>query len=519
MKFKELLLPMSLALITTFAFQYFFTPNKTDSLDNEVKSGERFTAPKITEEVHKPLNTEVDFIDGAYKKTILTEVKTNHARYQFSNEGASLNHVEFKRNWAGKEGYLSTVFAPTSVDKEKRCFLVAFNEKTPYYFDFISQEETSDAFILNYSVEVEGGILKKQFTVYKNEFKIDLDLSLVLQTDATTDLQMRIFYGSPIVPELGKEDVISAVVNDGPTNVQIYPKNQDILNQYWAKPTLMGTQDRYFVHALVNDSNNFVQRGYFTVFNLENLYTILEGPVVNKSQSWKMSFYFGPKTDHALLAVDERLTQVLSYGKLAFITRPVSRIMLDILNLFYDFLHNYGLAIILLTLLMKLVLLPFTFRAEQSMRDRGDIKKKLDHLQSKYKHDKEALAQARAEFLRKNGPGLGSCLPLLMQIPLFFALSWVLSNSIELYKAPFLWIGDLSAADPYYLLPIAVAISMLFQNPIRGDSSQLLTSAMIGLVFAAFTASLPAGLTLYILVSTLLGIAQSLIAKRIKYAK
>jgi len=121
----------------------------------------------------------------------------------------------------------------------------------------------------------------------------------------------------------------------------------------------------------------------------------------------------------------------------------------------YDLVHNYGIAIILVTLLIKLLMAPFTFRSEQGMKERAEFQRKMKYLQEKFKHDKQALASAQAELLRKNGlSGLGSCLPNLLQLPFFIVLGSVISNSIELYKAPFLWINDLSAPDPYYILPL-----------------------------------------------------------------
>ncbi len=515
MSFRELLVPLSLALITTWAFQYFFNARKPNpEQQTTIESGQHFSAPTTTQvEVHKPLNLEVDLFDKTAKKPVLTKIETPEAHYLFSTEGASLEHIEFKRKWGGKEGYLSTVFAPSVIDRERRCFLVVFNEPTPFSFDLLNKKEDDEHIYVEYGASFEQGTIRKEFVIFKKQYRIDLTLSI--EPVSNKSLQPRIFFPSPFIPELGKDDWIKGIVNEG-NSVHIYDKNDETLNGYWSKPTLFGTQDRYFIHALVNDKDDFTQRGYFKIVDLEHMYSIVEGPEITAPTSWQLSFYFGPKEQHAIKEVDERLIAVLNYGWLSAISRPVSKILLDILNYLYDYVHNYGVAIIILTILMKLIMVPFTFNSERSMKKRLEFQKRLQHLQDKYKNDKETLAAARADLIRKHGmPGLGGCLPLLMQIPLFIALSWVLGNSIELYKAPFLWINDLSAADPYYILPILVGISMLFHNPTQTiDPKQKVSVFAMALIFAAFTANLSAGLVLYILTSTLLGILQSTIARR-----
>lgn len=522
MNFRELLLPLSLALITTWAFQYFFSARRTS---NEPQSTTQHTdgmfvvAPKDTHvEVHQPLKLEVNFFEKpTTKKPVLTKVETDTVHYVFSTEGASLESLEFKRKWGGKEGYLSTIFPPAVADREQRCFLVAFDTNSPFYFDLTDKKEDNEKAYITYRTEFPEGILTKEYTVFKHEYRIDLALTVEPKKEIAHSLQARIFFPSPIVPQLGNDDWTKGMVADAQNKIQVHDKNEEILSGYWTKPTLFGTQDRYFINAFFADANSFVQRAYYKVFNLDNLFSILEGPAVTESTTWTLSFYFGPKEDSAVKLVDERLSQVLNYGWFAPISRPVSKILLDILNVINDYVHNYGLAIIILTLLMKLLMLPFTFRSEQSTKKRLEFQKKLQYIQEKHKNDKEALALARADLIRKHGmPGLSGCLPILLQIPLFIALSWVLGNSIELYMAPFLWIRDLSAKDPYYILPILVGITMLFHNPTQQtiDPKQKISMIAMAVIFAAFTASLPAGLVLYIVTSTLLGVIQLHISRR-----
>jgi YidC/Oxa1 family membrane protein insertase len=179
--------------------------------------------------------------------------------------------------------------------------------------------------------------------------------------------------------------------------------------------------------------------------------------------------------------------------------------------------HNYGLAILLLTLIIKLIMLPFTIGGERGLKKSNEVQKKMRYLEQKYKNDPERLRTEQAEVIKKHGlPQLASCLPMLAQFPIFIALSRVLNNSVDLYQAPFFgWITDLSAPDPYYILPVILFTSMIMQG-LAGDPSQRMMTITAALLFTAFSANFAAGLVLYICASTLLGIVQMVAQKSVK---
>jgi YidC/Oxa1 family membrane protein insertase len=365
--------------------------------------------------------------------------------------------------------------------------------------------------VLSYTAKSDYGIIYKTFTVHKKIHQIDLNLSIEPKVE---NLVARIFFSAPHMEGVAR-DVTSAI---GIDEAGVFTKQSQSslpLNQGWLKPSLFGCDTRYMIHAMVDDTDAFAQRAYYKHAD-NKLFTVLESESVAKTSEWNLSFYFGPKETDAVSPVDDRLEQTFEYsGYLA----PISKILLKMLNFLYRYVRNYGLAIILLTVLIKLMLLPFTIKSEVGMKDRVDMQKKLQYLQKKYKNDPEMLARERAELIRKHGmPGLGGCLPLLLQIPVFFALSRVLSNSIELYHAPMLWIPDLSASDPYYILPICVTLAMLAQAATT-DSQQRMSVIAMAFVFGAFTASFSAGLALYICVSTILGVLQTRFVKYLNSAK
>jgi YidC/Oxa1 family membrane protein insertase len=178
-----------------------------------------------------------------------------------------------------------------------------------------------------------------------------------------------------------------------------------------------------------------------------------------------------------------------------------------ILNWLNEYVHNYGFAIIILTALIRLLLLPFSLRAKKGLKDGAARQRELQYIQQKYKDDPQARAQAQAEYMRKHGFGISGCLPLLIQMPVFFGLSKVLSSSIELYQAPFLWIKDLSASDPYYILSVLVTLGILYRAFTSKDNAQRMPLLGMAIVFGAFSATLPAGLVLYIAIGSLLNVA------------
>lgn len=514
MKFKEIMILSLFSLGMVWIFQNLVFSPLIDKTDAQ-KSGQRMMAPEKTEiEVHKPLNTEIDFLDAKIsKKFPLTMIDTEHARYELSAEGAVLSRMEFYRNWGGKVGYLSTIFPPAVTEREKGSFLVGLQDHTPYYFDLVEHKEESDRHIIVYKAQTPSGMLSKIFEIYKQTYKLTLEI--ILSPREHQKMQARIFWVSPLVVELGNEDIISGLVNDQ-KKLKILPKNEELLTSYWVKPTLFGTQDRYFIHALVRDEQNFAQRGYYKVMDLDTLYSIVEGPITQTEQSWKLEFYMGPKEDASMTAVDARLVQTLNYGLFSFISKPLSQLLMYILNVLYRFIHNYGWAIIIMTIILKILFWPFTFRAEESMKKSAELQKKLQHVQSKYKDDAQALAQARAELVRKHGmPWLGGCLIWFLQLPVLWALAIILANAIELYKAPFLWISDLTAPDKLYILPILAAIGIVLHSQ-PTDNQQRISTIISALLVGAIFSNFSAGLTLFIVVSTFCAALQAFIIRRVR---
>ena len=228
--------------------------------------------------------------------------------------------------------------------------------------------------------------------------------------------------------------------------------------------------------------------------------------------------YAGPKDlDYLAAAAPEAgLDGAVDFWIVGFLAQP----MIFFLKLFHGVIPHWGVAIILLTILVKLLLLPLTHKSFQSMQAMQKLKPDMEELKKKYGTDKQKLNQEMmALYKRHKVNPLGGCLPLLLQMPIYIALYRSIYASVELYQAPlFGWIGDLSAPDPYYVLPILLGASMFLQQklaPTAVDSRQArMMMYFMPIMFTVFMLFLPSGLVLYIFVNTLLTMVQQLMIKK-----
>lgn len=515
MNIRELLLIVFFAIVTTWTIEYLFFSKKSVETSDQIQSGQGYVAPKKAQEL-KPIDTEVDFSES--KRTgalVKTPIETAQMKLLFSTDAGSLERLEFKKELNGVPKTIDTIFPLKDTEKDKHCFLVALEEQTPYYYTLIDYQDLANEAIITYQAQAERCTIQKKFSVSKQGYSINLALTIIPKSGP---VQARLFYPAPLMPEIA-DDVKSGFIGGSNNDkITIIQRSKIDENMYWSVPTLFGTENRYFMHTMLapKESNQFAQRAYYKLSGKNELFAILEGPKIEQETTWNIPFYFGPKEEQVLKSVDPRLESTLDYaGWLA----PVSKLLLRILLFLHSYLMNYGLAIIALTILIKIILLPLTIKSAQSMKQTTEMQRKLQYIQQKYKEDPETLARERAELIRKHGmPGMAGCLPILLQIPIFIALSRVLSSSIELYQAPFtFWIHDLSKPDPWYILPIAIGLSMLLQST-TVEAKQRLQFVLMAIVFGVISMSFSAGLCLYIFMSTFLGVVQTYIQNKFKLA-
>lgn len=456
----------------------------------------------IQQDATRPLEFDLHFDE--YNPSVIEErslISTSWSDIQFSSEGGSIWHIQTKPG----RGLSVAVKTFDSINKGRIEFhnlLVGFDNGllAPYQFKLVHFESTDQFYKISYLGENKNVRIIKEFEVMMDRPVITLHLTIIpLKKDSVIPyLRM---YGPPYNPESSH---IVMVTPDNEFKKELasqVPKN----NFYMTMPKLIGIDNRYFINALFRCDSTFLNRTYYHMLEKEVALTMELTPIEQETQ-FDFSFYMGPKDLEMLRSVDVRLEESLDYhGWFAIL----SKFLLSVLKYLYDYCGNYGIAIILLTFLMKLLLLPFTINSEKNMQQQKELQKKMAHVQAKFKNNPEQLKYEQAMLIRKYGlPSLGGCLPMILQIPFFFALSRLLSYAIELYKAPFFWIPDLSAPDPFYILPLLVFISMLI-TAIQADEKQQIALIAMAILFGGITASLAAGLALYFIANAVSNFAQS----------
>lgn len=269
----------------------------------------------------------------------------------------------------------------------------------------------------------------------------------------------------------------------------------------------------YFVAALIPDDNAQENSFYGKSINQHNYTAGVKMPTVNAENGdvaqAHYQMYLGPKEHKRLEAVAENLDLTVDYGKLTIISQPLFTVM----EWIHRLTNNWGWSIVFLTVLIKLAFYRLSAASYRSMASMRKLTPKLATLKERFGDDKQKFNQAMMELYRteKINP-LGGCLPILVQMPVFLAFYWVLVESIELRQAPFIfWLQDLTAMDPYFILPVLFGLSMFFQqklNPAPQDPAQAMVMKAFPVIFTVFFAFFPSGLVLYWVVNNALSIAQ-----------
>ncbi|MDQ7074454.1 MAG: membrane protein insertase YidC [Gammaproteobacteria bacterium] len=262
----------------------------------------------------------------------------------------------------------------------------------------------------------------------------------------------------------------------------------------------------------VDEENTFytkVVQSNFGKRYVMGLYSAAVEVAPNDSVNLSSQLFVGPKDQARLEAIQESLKLTVDYGILTIIAQPI----FWLLKWLHSFLGNWGWAIIFVTLIIKLIFYKLSEASYRSMANMRRLQPKLQALKERHGDDRQKMGQATMDLYRKEKINpLGGCLPMLVQIPVFIALYWVLLESVEMRQAPFmLWVTDLSAKDPYFVLPLIMGVSMFVQqklNPAPIDPVQQKIFMIMPVAFTFFFAFFPSGLVLYWAVNNLLSIAQ-----------
>ncbi len=307
---------------------------------------------------------------------------------------------------------------------------------------------------------------------------------------------------------------VGPIVYDGDKSTKL--KHDDLIEdgkfEFSSPAGWVGSIQHHFLRAAVPTS------GVDYKFDVQATGDIATSSAIRRSlvtispgatETFATTLFIGPKLQEQLEQIDETLKLTVDYGWLTIISQP----LFWLLSFVYGFAQNWGVAIIVVTFLIKLAFYKLTESSGRSMAKMRQIQPRMKALQDRYKDDKQALSQAMMDLYKREkvNPAAG-CLPILIQMPFFLAFYWVLLESVEMRQAPFaLWITDLSTRDPYFILPLIMGAAMFGQqklNPAPADPVQAKVMQIMPIMFTVFFAFFPSGLVLYWVTNTLLSIAQ-----------
>lgn len=511
---KKLLLTFTLSILTVWGLQHYFDgapavkQGGPVAITATVTPGQPIKVPS-TQDLFKPLDTGVTLAlpTKAAEKIVIA---TDAVGAIFSTRGGVLESLNFKKY----KGHAGKPMETVSGD----CFLLAFDGQTPVDYNLVSNVTNDGVTTVEFATEIDGWGITKRFAIHHAAYQVDVTLGCTPKPGAK-QLQPRLFVKAPYVAEVASNAVELFAWNEFKTNVEKIElgKHQDLI-WHWETPKLLfGAQDKYFVHAMVNDPAKFVQRAYIHHVapkekNAPQTTTmIFQGPSIEKSAQWSMTFYMGPKVTQDLAKVDERLEGLLSYGWLSWLCK----LLLQWLMYLYQLLGNFGLAIVVLTLLLKLPFTPLSMYARKKTDEYQRYVPTINKIRLKYRHDVQLQHAEVMRFHQEHNISptthMVGCLPMLIQFPILIALYRLLSNHVALYHAPFYgWIVDLSAKDPFYVIPTLMGLTMIWQNftmP-QSDEKQRFVMIFMSIFMSVIFANLPAGLVLYYFINSLFTIVE-----------
>jgi YidC/Oxa1 family membrane protein insertase len=381
--------------------------------------------------------------------------------------------------------------------------------------EFLELSESRPTGTLKMQLTHASGLsVLREFTFRYNDFMVDINTQIKAPALASQNLSYNVLYG----PGMGGKVTSQTdyIVFSGATtfvnNERKETSPEDIVNEVIYSGDLAWTafQNKYFGVALIPGEG--IKSALVKKYG-DNVYVGLKMESIQSTAYSSHILYAGTKELQVLEKSGHKLFRLMDYGwfgnKFAFLVKP----LLKVLQYFYNMFNNYGWAIIFVTIIIKVIFSPLTHKSFKSMKGMQKVQPYVKVIQERHKGDRQKMNEEMIELYKKHKVNpLGGCLPMVLQIPVFIALYHALFFSIELRGAPFIgWIKDLSVADPYYIWPVVMGVTMFIQqklNPSIGDPTQQKIMMFLPIVFTFLFMSFPSGLVLYWTVNNVLTISQ-----------
>ncbi|WP_077339660.1 membrane protein insertase YidC [Pseudocolwellia agarivorans] len=378
-------------------------------------------------------------------------------------------------------------------------------------------DKDSIAVDLNF-VTTDGLAVTKRFTFNKASYSVNVEYIIKNDTAAVASVQMYAQLKQSTLVESGSALMPTYNGAAYSTTDERYEKYgfDDIAEKKLSLSTIGGwiaMSEHYFVSSWIPNKDDLNQL-YTTYTSNQDAVIGYKAPIISIQPNTEITtsaiLYVGPKDQDVLETIAPNLDLTIDYGFLWMISKALFWLLIQIQSI----VSNWGLAIIVITLIVKGAMYPLTKAQYTSMAKMRALAPKMAQLKERFGDDRQKMSQATMEMYRKEKVNpAGGCLPLLIQMPIFLALYWVFLESVELRHAPFmLWIQDLSAMDPYYVLPVLMGISMFVMQKMQPmtiqDPMQQKIMQYMPVAFSVFMAWFPSGLVLYWFISNLISIAQ-----------
>ncbi|MCB9481913.1 MAG: membrane protein insertase YidC [Desulfobacteraceae bacterium] len=551
----RLLLAVVLSFIVFFGWNYFYTKNQTPPenqavLEQVVAGDTKIDAGENTDTIGKLNSDEKQNIIRSLpvdeKKYI---VETDNYIVELSSIGAKIISFRLK-NYKERNKDNSPLKEMVEYDFLSGSFFADLKSDSGIDLkkaNFYSKESSgkvkfdSENYDLVFEYQTESGFkIRKKYSFYKKSYLFDCDITVINNTGNPFSNQLSVSINSE-KPEAIQVGFVGPTVYRNNKLDQIKIKNLDEEGNFTSRIEWGGLESIYFITAVVPDfdesiicdfsvlkdkysgsKKEFIKADFIsTPFNLQN----------GEKKIFNYHFYVGPKSMDTLKAAGFNLEKSVDFGFFDSISKPC----LWVLNYIYKVIPNYGVSIIILTLLVKIIFWPLGTKSAKSMEQMKKIQPLMKEIRDKYKNDKQKMNQEVMNLYKvyKVNP-LSGCLPILVQIPIFFGLYRMLFSAIELRHAPFMfWIQDLSAPDrlfdlsfaipfmkePYGLplLTIIMGASMFLQQkmtPTGGDPTQAKIMLFMPVFITIIFVNLPAGLVLYMLVNNIFSMGQQYYVSR-----
>ncbi len=547
---KRTLLAFALSLLVLLVWQtMFYKPPKSIKTKGAAKSsagvkqkaqgGEKATVTKPSEKKEAAAKT-APLAPPPQKDTGKTvEVDTPNFRAIFTTKGGLLKSFKLKKYRESVEKNSPPKELVTVRDSGYYSFLTELVKDSGAGIPYAEYEVNTEKLIVDqgskngklvFSWKSPDGIkITKTFTFFPDNYLFDMDVSVENTSKRTLADSMTInLFNAPYEKKQSRlnENRVGVLNKKG-----LKEFNEKKIRK--SHPTVVapfkwiGYENNYFITALIPKEGSTGYKATITLMDEEKhlVRTIFYAPrfLLKPGDKTKLEvrFFVGPKDLTVLKEANYDLAKSVNFGWFDIIAKP----LLWFMNYIYKYVHNYGIAIIIVTVVIKILFWPLTHKSYESMKTMKKLQPKMAAIREKYKNDREKLNQELMNLYRtyKVNP-VGGCLPMVLQIPVFFALYRMLYGAIELRHAPFwLWINDLSAPDRLYIgfkipylgglpvLTILMGVSMFIQQkmtPTGGDPRQEKMMLLMPVVFTVFFVNFPSGLVLYWLVNNILSIGQ-----------